>query len=290
MKKVLFSTAATLAVAGMSHAAITLDGVGIPSEGLTLRATQTNATQFGDSSGTQASTGGSELNQLFADINGGVLELGITGNLEGNFNKLWIFMDAVDGGEANLANDNADGGFGEINGLAGLGFGGATMDHALRFEVGGGFYGIRFADLIDNTGGDIATGGGTGDLPLAGVGSNGVTVGWDNSNAVGVDGTSAANAATATTGFELSIDLAEFFGEFQGTLNLTAFVSNDNGGFTSNQFLPGLAADSGNVGDVSAFTAGVVTLTGEPIVVPEPASLALVGMGGALLAARRRRA
>lgn len=291
MHKTCFTTTALLAFAGMSHAAIVVDGVGIPSEGLTLRATQDAPTQFGNSSGTQASTGGSELNQLYADINGGTLEIGITGNLEGNFNKLWLFFDAVGGGEANLAGDNQDGGFGEINGLAGLGFGGATMDHALRFEAGGGFLGVRFADLIDNVGGDIFTAGGTGSLPLSGAaGANGVTLGWDNSNTLGVDDVSAANAATATTGWELSIDLEDFFGEFQGTLNMTAFITNDNGGFASNQFLPGLGASAGNVGGVSAFTAGVVTLTGAPIPIPEPASVALLAAGGLLLAGRRRRA
>ncbi len=164
-------TALLLTAASVTHAAtldgVVSDGLGNSVEGLTLRSTQDSPTTFGNAvGGGQDSSGGSELNQMFADISGGILKLGITGNLEGNFNKMWIFFDAVPGGESTLSNDNADGGFGEINNLAGLSFGGPSMDHAIRLEVGGGFLGVRYADLIDNVGGDIFTAGGVGSLPL----------------------------------------------------------------------------------------------------------------------------
>jgi hypothetical protein len=55
--------------------------------GGSLLATQDTPTQFGDATGGgQDSNGGSELNQLFGSISGGTLNLGITGNLEANFN------------------------------------------------------------------------------------------------------------------------------------------------------------------------------------------------------------
>ena len=247
-----------------------IDGIAIPSSGWDLLATQDTPTGFGNSSGTQASLGGSELNQLFGTVSGGILKLGITGNLEGNYNKMWIFFDGVSGGEGVLQNDNADGGFGEINNLAGLTFtGGFTADHGLRIEVGAGFYGIRSFDLIDNSAVDITTGGGPGDLPITSLGSNGILVGWDNSNSLGVDGASAANANTATTGWEFIIDLATVFGEVPASVGVAAFVSNGGGDFLSNQVLPGIGG-GGNLGSPSGAFIGSVT------VVPEPATSAFL--------------
>lgn len=275
--------AASVAVPSSALAA-TIDGQMIPLEGLTLRATQDTPTGFGNASGGgQNSAGGSELNELYADFDGGSLKVGLTGNIEGNFNKLWIFFDGVSGGEATLAGDNADGGFGEINNMAGLSFGGPTMDHAIRFEVGDGFYGIRYADLIDNVGGDVATGGGPGDLPLANVaGGQGVTVGWDNSNILGVDGATAATAATATTGIELDIDFATFFGTAPRGTWITAIVTNGDAGFASNQVLPGIGGGD-NLGGLNGVTIGSVFVP-----VPEPAT-ATLAMALALGLGLRRR-
>jgi len=287
MKFATISALAAASCVGLAQSAVVLDGQNIPteagSEGLALLATQDTPTQFGDSTGTQQSLGGSELNQLFGSLDGNTLNLSITGNLEANFNKLWIFFDAVDGGENPLAGDNADGGFGEINAMSGLSFDpGFTADHALRFEVGGGFLGVRYADLIDNVGGDIFTAGGDGDLPLTNVGSNGVLLGWDNSNAVGVTGADASGAATATTGWEFAIDMATFFGQTPSSVGVTALISSSDGTFLSNQVLPGVNG-AGNLGDPSDDTIGFVTI------VPEPASLALVALGGVVALGRRRK-
>lgn len=273
------------AALGQNASAVLVDGSNIPGEGLTLRATQDTPTGFGNATGGgQDSAGGSELNQLYADINGGVLTVGITGNLEGNFNKFFLFFDAVAGGENVLANDNVDGGFNEINNMAGLSFAnGATMDHGLRFEVGGGFLGIRQFDLIDNTGGDVFTAGGTGDLPIAGVGSGGYTIGWDNSNTAGVDGSSAAGAATATTGWEIEIDLATAFGVTQSEINLAGIITNGDAGFLSNQALPGLGG-AGNLGGASGNILPVATLQS----VPEPSAALAIGAVMTLIAATRR--
>ena len=276
MKKSLHITNRSLSlmtiflVTSLSSPAQVIDGAGIPSSGWDLLATQDTPTGFGNSSGTQASTGGSELNQLFATISGGTLNLGITGNLEGNYNKMWIFFDGVAGGEGVLSNDNVDGGFGEINNLAGLTFtGGFTADHGIRMEIGNGFYGIRVFDLIDNSALDVTTGGGPGDLPFTSLGGNGILVGWDNSNSLGVDGSSAAGASTATTGWEFAIDLATVFGEVPSSVGIAAFVSNGGGDFLSNQVLPGIGG-GGNLGSPSGAFIGSVTA------VPEPSTFALL--------------
>ncbi len=278
--------AAVLSLAPCAGAA-TLDGANIPSEGLTLRATQDTPGGFGDATGGgQDSTGGSELNELYADIDGRFLTIGMTGNLEGNFNKMFVFLDAVAGGESTLASDNADGGFGEINNMSGLMFdGGATMDHGLRFEVGGGFNGVNFFDLIDNSASSVTSGGGPGSLPVANAGTSAITVGWDNSNILGVDGGSAAGAATATTGWEIQIDMIQAFGATQGDVNIAAIVTSGDASFLSNQALPGVGG-AGNLGPADGNTLLVATVQGEPI--PEPTTLAIAGLAGLMLAARRR--
>ena len=297
MKKSVFSltAAASVALAGGASAAITLDGQGIPSEGLALLATQTQPTTFGNATGGgQDSAGGGELNQIFGGFDSGTgqLELGITGNVEGNFNKLWIFFDAVSGGENVLLNDNADGGFGEINNMAGLTFdAGFTADHGLRFEVGSGFYGVNQFDLIDNTASSVVSGGGPGDLPLTNVGNGTVQVGWDNSNVLGVDDVSAASAATATTGIELSIDVAALFGTTQRDVNIAVFYGNGDASFISSQVL-GPSATGDNLGTSSQIDFSAIA--GDQFVpisnVPEPASLALVALGGVAMLGRRRSA
>jgi hypothetical protein len=283
-KSSILSSAILLGLCGSVSAAITLDGANIPSEGLDLLATQDSATRFGNAiGGGQDSAGGSELNQIYANIVGTTLELGITGNLEGNFNKMWIFFDGVAGGQNVLADDNADGGFGEINNLAGLTFdGGFTADRGIRIEIGSGYWGVNGFDLVSKTATSIANGGGPGDLALVGVaGAYGVSFGWDNSNVLGVDGSSSAAAATATTGWEFSIDMATFFGESPSSVGISTFVSNGDGGFLSNQVLPGTGGTD-NLGSPSGSTVGFVTA------VPEPSSCLLLSLGGLLMIRRKR--
>ncbi len=280
--------------AAVVHAGI-LDGQNIQADaaadGLTLLAAQDTQTAFGDSPGGQDSPGGSELDLLYGSLGGGNLNLGLAGNLEGNFNKLWIFFDAVPGGENVLLDDNEDGGFGEINAMAGLTFdSGFEPDHGLRFEVGGGFLGVRYFDLIDNVGGDISTGGGTGDLPTGPVaGALGVTWGWDNGNALGVEGGTGPalnDPFTADTGWELQMSLLDFFGDAGiGQVGVAAFISSGDGTFLANQVLPGIGG-GGNLG--APADVDFASIAGDQFaVIPEPLSVLSLGLGALMLLRRR---
>lgn len=273
------------------------DGIDLGS-GQTLRFTQDTPTGFGNAvGGGQDSAGGSEINQLWGDFDSGTgtLSVSLSGNLEGNFNKMFLFIDGVVGGENILGSTNVDGGFNEINNLAGLTFdSGFTPDHGLRIEVGTGFYGVNAFDLIDDVGISVATGTGPADLPATGVGSSGVLLGWDNSNVLGVDGVSAAGASTATTGFEFEIDMTAILGgPVTQDIGISGFITSGDATFLSNQVIGGIGG-AGNLGapgvvDFNAI-AGNQFVTIPATAVPEPGSaMVLSGLLGLVTLRRRRR-
>lgn len=273
------------------------------------RAVQTVQTQFGDGN----PNGGSELNAAYAVVEGGVLYLLLTGNLENNFNKLNIFIDSVGGGQNVLQNDTNFGGTNPPNdGWAGK-YAGFTFDTGFEADYmliarNGNSMGDRF-DL------DFATiGGGAGAFLTsgpafgasltgsnAGALANGIGVAFDNSNTGGVtSGTGAADqmaAAAVTTGIELAIPLS-VIGNPLGEIKISAMINGSNHDYLSNQFLGGLAPGQGNIGgdgmggfngtvgqiDLNDF-AGLQYFT---VVVPAPASVALLAAAG-VAASRRRR-
>ena len=282
-----FVLGVSMMAAGQSNAQ---DGMNLGA-GQTLKFVQNTATGFGNSTGTQASLGGSEINAVWGNVVGSTLSFSVSGNLEANFNKFFLFFDAVAGGENVLQNDNNDGGFNEINNLAGLTFdNGFTADHGLRLEVGSGFWGLRAFDLIDNTAITVASGGGPGDLPLNALSGGGVTFGWDNSNALGIDGASAAGALTATTGWEFVIDINTLFGGLVQDIGLAGFITSGDGTFLSNQVIGGLGAGAPNLAGPAGTNFN--TPAGNQFVVfavPEPGTASVLLGGLVMMLARRRR-
>ena len=94
MKRIFAASIALLAIAMPLNAQIVVDGT-LDDTGYTRVATQTNNTGFGDNF--------SEWNAMYVGVEGSRIFVLLTGNLEGNFNKLEIFFDSVDGGEGSLS-------------------------------------------------------------------------------------------------------------------------------------------------------------------------------------------
>lgn len=244
---------------------------------------------------------GSELDAAYARVSDGYLFLFIAGNLEtggqgltwsaGNVNRLDVFVDAVLGGQNSLRGDNADvdggalGSMGHLNpSNDGLKFdSGFEADFYLTFcnrtevipyfsppyvEAWRGY--LSYATLPTGGGGTARTLGVAQDpshtaFVATFAFTNGVLLGFDNSNVGGVWGTGDANetntslAAGVTTGLELALPI-ELFADGAGALNETirivAFVNDANHRYLSNQVLGPMGQSSGgygNLGDPRLF-------------------------------------
>ncbi len=208
--------------------------------------------------------GGSEMNQMLVLEGSGTLDIAIPGNIEFNSqNQIVIFLDTVEGGES-LLDANA----GRIGSMAGNTLP-MEAEWALILNLGGGSDTI-FVDrinLLTNESdfvGSNGVGSGEGELDGCGPAFPNCTTTWrlalDNGNTAGVNSNidddpannalniQPSNALTAVKGLELSIPLADLGGltDAEGVC-LFAMVTNDGGGFLSNQVLPaGLGGGFGN--------------------------------------------
>ncbi len=299
---ILCSTAA-------SAAAVTLDG-SIAGDGYTLASTQTVETQFGDAN----PNGGSELDAAWAQIDGGVLYLTLTGNLESNLNKLNIFIDSVAGGENVITNNTGAGGNNPSNDNWAAKYVGFTFDAGFAADYllinrrgGGNMYDFDFnsvgsTSVVESSGNIFA---GSMEGSNASVGASALGVAFNNSNVAGVDGCDtpggsgcqAADQSAAQavqTGLELAIPLSAIGSPGPGSvIKISAMINGSNHDYLSNQFLGGLPAGQINLGGDGAgtFNGSVGQLNLEsgayaggtqyfsvvvPRNVPEPTSLALL--------------
>ena len=258
-----------------------VDGRDIPTDiAGGLLATQTTATGVGNNL--------NELDQLFARYDGAdFLDLGITGNLETNGNGLCLFIDLDPGGGNGQLTLNFSGQSPPPNGpelLTGTRMDdGFRPDHMLFVNT---FGGNIYTDLYHlNPGGAtkdyIGNGLANSGLGTLSGGTNpyGLQIAYDSSNTAGVTSSSAAGAATATTGFEMRIPLAQFGIPTGGCQQiLVAATIIDTSGNFSNQWLPGLGAGQPNPGT----TPDMRTIPGDQfvaIVLPAPADLTTTGAG-----------
>ncbi|MEO1717279.1 MAG: PEP-CTERM sorting domain-containing protein [Planctomycetota bacterium] len=298
MKSVVFLAAAGLAGGAMAQ---TIDG-SITESAFQLISTNSEGTGFGNNR--------SEINGIWAYVDSGTLFLGVTGNVQ-DFNKLDLFFDSTAGGQNTLLNNNADVDFNQLNtNLSGLTFdAGFEADYFLTYTVNGDRNEhFTSAARLDSAGGGPGgfQGGGAyvdGDQIVAG-GANGIgyTLGTNQSNTGGVSDFGNpvdSDPALVTTGVEIAIPLAEL-GYTGGELRLAGFINGGAHDFLSNQVIGGLPAGTGNLGgDLAGNFVDPGTLAGidfnqvagdqfVTLIVPAPASAALLGLGG-LAAIRRRR-
>jgi len=229
-----------------------LDGIRDPLYG-PARAVQTVQTQFGDAS----PDNGSELDAAYARIDSGALYILLTGNLQNNFNRLNIFIDACPGGQQsiNLAQSPANDGWAAA--YDGFTFDpGFAADYLLILRNGASRFDIDFTDLTNGTAGlvEAATDVFSGSLTGSNIGalaSTGIGVAHNGSNIAGVTaGTGAADqaaAAAVTTGIELRVPLTAI-GNPTGALRVCAMININTHLYLSNQFLGGLTPPQGNLG------------------------------------------
>ncbi len=259
MKRILILSALPVLVAGSALAQPVIDGTIAGDSYGPAASVQAVQTGFGDNQ--------SELDAAYCTSVGGRFYLALTGNLEDNFNKIEIFIDSKAGGENVLSGQPGNDGAGA---MAGLTFDtGFDPDYHIIVRHGlstGSVFDLDFAELGttnftyygDVFGGTQEGSGVTG----TGLNAQPIEVGFDNSNAAGVaGGTAAANQAAALavqTGLELSIDLSDL-GFVSGDIKVCAFVNNADHNYASNQFLGPLQPPQGNLGGDGAGTfTGVV--------------------------------
>lgn len=228
---------------------------------------QDSQTQFGNA--TQGNLGGptfgSELDAGYAQINGGVLYLFLSGNLESNFNKLEVFFDTTAGGQNRLLGGVVGGDglnrMGSNNGTNGLTFdAGFEPDYWLSATGGGGTYAlyVDYADIPTAAGGTkyyLGTTGAASDGTLTGGDAGaptGIRVTINNSNTGGVSGGGGIEtnglADDVATGIEIAIPLAAI-GTPTADFKVCAFINGQGHDFISNQILGGVFGTTGNIGE-----------------------------------------
>jgi hypothetical protein len=261
------SLVATLGVVSAANAqSIILDGAADKAYGAPV-IVQNTQTQFGDSNlGVVDFANGSEIDAAYAKIDGGFLFLLVAGNLESNFNKLEVFIDAVKGGQNRLRGNNLDVDFNGLNRMGDDGSGnGLTFDKgfAADFWVGITCGASPLAAFMNRATLPTKGNGEGGYLGTGGAGLTGAVVdfvdqnpsgagfgyGLDNSNIAGVGGgTDIASGSGVTTGVEFKIPLSAIPGYSGGDLKICVFINGQGHDFLSNQVL-GPIGGGGNLGE-----------------------------------------
>ena len=264
-----------------AHSQVTVDGVLNSSEGYGgPLATQTINTGFGDNaSSSGASTGGSELDGVYSVATNGYLYFFVAGNVEANGNNINIFIADGQAGGQHVLQIGGSSGEKAMNGSTfSPGFSPNLM---FTFTNSITTLSVDEAVLSGASGteshlGNVVLNGGVGSSQN--LGGSGIAIGFDNLNIAGVNGSSGTaanqNAADAvSTGLELAIPLSAI-GNPTGPVEVLVDINGNSYVYLSNQFLPGLAVGTGNLGaGGTSYSAGAGVLNfgsiaGEYLTVP----------------------
>ncbi len=291
---VIVMAAVGLVIPSIARAQSVIDGTLDSGYNGALRGTQLAPTQFGDS---QNGSGGSELDAAYSYIQGTTLYLMLTGNLEGNYNKLDIFLQTHSGGTNVIPAMGGDST--EFANFVGMKVDSAFLpNYILSTGYGGGTVYANLANLNAATESYIGNGpAGTVGTTFTGGNTVGPNIVWavNNSNNGGVTGSAADPAAVVavTTGIELSFDLTGL-GWDGNAVEIMAGINGSGDNYFSNQFIGSLPANYGNLGnpgavDFTQFGGGPHYFTVPAPSVPEPSALGLLAAPAALLTRRSRR-
>jgi glycosidase len=247
-----------------AHAQVVVDGTLNNAEGYGCPlVTQTINTGFGDNASDTSgnSSGGSELDAAYGVVSGGYLYLFIAGNLQANGNNINIFLADGQAGGQHVLEIGGSPGEAAMNGSTfSPGFNPNLM---LTFTNTASLLAVDEAVLSASPGteshlGTVVLSGGVGSSQN--VGGSGIAVGFNNLNTGGVNGNSgtAANQTYAnivTTGLELGIPLSAL-GNPTGSVEVLIDINGAEFAYLSNQFLPGLAVGTGNLGAGGSYGPG----------------------------------
>jgi glycosidase len=243
-------------LAASARAQVTVDGTLNNSEGYgSPLATQTINTGFGDNNSDTSgnSSGGSELDAVYSVATNGYLYLFIAGNVQANGNNINVFIaDGQAGGQHTLEIGGSAGEKAMNNSVFSPSFNANLM---FTFTNSATILSVDEAILAGSPGteyhlGSVTLSSGIGNNQN--VGGSGIAVGFNNVNTVGVNGNSgtAANQTAAdavTTGLELGIPLSAL-GNPTNSVEVLIDINGAQFVYLSNQFLPGLAVGTGNLG------------------------------------------
>jgi glycosidase len=261
--------------AAFACAQVAVDGVLSNSEAYgNPLATQTINTGFGDNtSSSGSSSGGSELDAVYSVGTNGYLYLFIGGNLQANGNNIDVFIaDGRAGGQQVLQIGGSPGEAGMNGSTFSAGF---TPNLVFSFTNTAATLAVDQVVLSGSSGaesrlGNVTLSGGVGNDQN--LGGSGIAVGFNNRNTAGVNGSSgtAADQAAAnavTNGLELGIPLS-VLGNPTGSVQVLICINGRGFAYLSNQFLPGLAVGTGNLGSAGGGVFDFGSTAGEFLTVP----------------------
>jgi glycosidase len=253
---VLFWLMAAAGLAASVSAQVTVDGTLSTLEGYgSPLATQTINTGFGDNNSDSSgnSSGGSELDDVYGMVANGYLHLFIAGNLQANGNNINVFISDGQPGGQHVLEIGGSPGEAAMNGSTfSAGFSPNLM---FSFTNSATILSVDEAVLSGSSGilshlGKVTLSSGVGNTQN--LGGSGIEVGFNNGNTGGVNGDSGtaadqSDADAVATGLELGIPLSAL-GNPSGSIEVLVDINGNQYVYLSNQFIPGLAVGTGNLG------------------------------------------